>query len=75
MATKKAAPKTPTSGTSDLDVCLDGLKADGYEANILEYRHAYVDVTWKDEEGTTHKREFRPDGSEILRDYQGKEMK
>lgn len=69
-----ATTKAPTT-ESDLDKCLGELKAAGLEAVVHEYSHAYVDVNWKDAEGTRHKREFRPDGSELLRDYQGKEQK
>lgn len=78
MATKptttaKATPKAPTGGT-DLEVCLAELKAAGLEPTAFEYSHAYVDVTWKDEQGDRQKREFRPDGSELLRDPYGAEV-
>lgn len=71
--TAKAAPTAPTGGT-DLDKCIADLKAAGLESDVFEYRHAYVDVMWKDEQGDRQKREFRPDGSELLRDPYGVEV-
>lgn len=51
----------------------DQLKAEGLDYDVLEYSNAYIDILWKDDLGVRHKREFRPDGSEIERDEYGRE--
>lgn len=58
---------------TDLQLAEAELKEQGLDYEVFEYSHAYADLLWKDSEGIRHKREFRPDGSEILRDNYGRE--
>ena len=60
---------------TDLQKLETELNGQGVAYSVLEYPHGYFDVTFKDENGDRVKREFRPDGSELLRDEYGKELK
>lgn len=66
--------KAKKSDLTDLQRCEDELKAAGLEYDLLEYRHAYIDVLYRDENGERLKREFKPDGSELHRDAYGAEV-
>lgn len=59
---------------TDLQACLDELKAAGTEYDLMEYGHAYVDVLYRDAEGLRQKREFKPCGTEIHRDEYDREV-
>lgn len=74
MARQKK-PVVTNTGT-DLQKAEFELKAQGIEYEVFEYPHAYLDLLWRDPDtGEKLKREFRPDGSELLRDETGKEVK
>ena len=60
---------------TDLQKLEAELTGQGVAYSVLEYPHGYFDVTYKDAEGDRVKREYRPDGSELLRDDFGKEVK
>lgn len=60
---------------TDLQKLEAELTGHGVAYSVLEYPHGYFDVTYKDENGDRVKREYRPDGSELLRDDYGKEVK
>lgn len=62
------------TGTTDLQAFEESLKARGLEYDLFEYSHAYVDVRYKDEDGTRQLVEFKPDGSELKRDAFGAEV-
>lgn len=74
MARQKRSGDATNAGT-DLQKAELDLKARGLEYEIFEYPHAYMDLLYKDENGDKVKREFRPDGTELLRDWEGKEVK
>jgi hypothetical protein len=63
-----------TTDTTDLQAFEDALKARGLEYDLFEYSHAFVDVRYKDEDGTKQLVEFKPDGSELKRDERGAEV-
>lgn len=52
----------------------EALRKRGLEYDLLEYSHAFVDVLFKDEEGVRQKVEFKPDGSELVRNEYGAEV-
>lgn len=60
---------------TDLQKLEAELNGQGLAYSVLEYPHGYFDVLYKDEQGDRVKREFRPDGTELLRDAYGKEVK
>ena len=72
MAKKSAKAEAPTSG---INQALIELKSQGFEVTEHTYAHGFVDVIWTDKEGVKQLREFRPDGSEIIRDSRGREVK
>jgi hypothetical protein len=63
-----------TLAANDLQKKEDELKEAGVDCEVFEYSHGYFDLLFKDEEGTKVKLEYRPDGSEILRDDFGREV-
>lgn len=74
MATKKKTPELVQS-LSDLDTRLEQLRKEGMEEGkdyvIQEYSHGYIDVKMRHSKGVW---EFRPNGTEIVRDIYGKEL-
>lgn len=59
---------------TDLQAAQDKLTAAQVEYRLHEYGHAFVDITYTDEDGVKQLLEFRPDGSAIERDHAGKEV-
>ena len=57
--------------TTDLEAKRIELATEGLDFDVIEYRHAYVDIQVKGGQ----RYEYRPDGSEIKRDPTGKEVK
>lgn len=74
MARTKRSGDATNAGT-DLQKAEAELKARGIEYEVFEYPHAYLDLLYREDDGTKVKREFRPDGTELLRDWEGKEVK
>jgi hypothetical protein len=59
---------------TDLQAKEAELKKANIEYEVFEYRHGFFDLLFVDEEGRKQKLEYRPDGSEIIRDIHGKEV-
>lgn len=73
--TKRSKPATSTDKLTDLQLKTEEFKREGVQFEIFEYRHGYFDLLYKDEEGRKEKLEYRPDGSEIVRNEQGVEVR
>lgn len=71
MAKRKAAVDT---GLTDLQKREEELKVAGFEYEVFEYPHGYLDLLYRDADGNRVKQEYRPDGREILRDNYGVEV-
>jgi len=69
-----AKRKTVDTGLTDLQKREEELKAAGLEYEVFEYPHGYLDLLYRDADGTRVKQEYRPDGREILRDNYGVEV-
>ena len=70
MARRKSVDSTVT----DLQKREDELKVAGFEYEVFEYPHGYIDLLYRDADGSRVKQEYRPDGREILRDNYGVEV-
>lgn len=68
------ARKKTVGDQTDLQKAEADLQAQGIEYDVLEYPHAYVDLVYRDAEGSKQKREFKPDGAELHRDEFGREV-
>lgn len=62
------------SDQTDLQIKQAELTKANIEHEVFEYRHGFFDLLFVDEEGRKQKLEYRPDGSEIVRDVHGKEV-
>lgn len=63
-----------TTDLTDLQRLEADLRNAGIDYDVLEYSHAYVDILYRDENGDRVKREFKPDGAELLRDEFDREV-
>lgn len=69
-----AKVRAKTTTETDLQKREGELKAAGIEYEVFEYPHGYIDLLYRDAEGSRVKQEYRPDGREILRDNYGVEV-
>lgn len=74
-ATPKRAKAAPTEKLTDLQVKTEEFNRAGVQFEVFEYRHGYFDLLYKNDEGLKDKLEYRPDGSEIVRNELGVEVK
>ena len=69
------APQVEENGMTDLQAKEAELRTQGLDYEVFEYRHGFFDLTYIDDEDTKVRLEYRPNGSEILRNERGDEVK